>query len=151
LIGGHHAVNWSADGWAIVGALAAVLAAGFWFFDRFEKRLKDGDDRTPRLRAARALTAPSAWRAYVGALRRGLGALDRWMGERSEWARGFGWCLGLAFAYPAAILLVFWLFGGSAAVGEVELLPPPEACPLARASFSSSSWRGAPRLEPLCA
>ena len=133
-------VDWSANGWTIVGLVISVLGAAFsggvyWNRDNFKRRLKD--EPAIRFDAAKALTAPKPWDMYLGALEGALDTLTSWMGERARlvpkggsrgaWGKSANWCFVLAMIYPFVFLLTSWLFGGTGTIGEVEFLPPPEA------------------------
>jgi hypothetical protein len=134
---GIYIVDWSANGWTIIGLAIAFVGsilsgAGYWHFSRFEARLNNADDRHTRRRAAQALTAPGPWTAYLNTLSSGLDTLDRWMGRRTslkiwasdsgEWTNGICWSLTIALVYPPVLLLISWIAGTSPDVGMHNLL-----------------------------
>ena len=133
-------MDWTANGWTIIGLIVAVLGAafsggGYRWTDQYKARLEN--ESTIRDKAAKALTAPGPLALYLRTLEAALDTLTRWMGkrvrlfpgdgERGDWGKSAGWCFTLAMIYPFIFLLVAWLFGGTGTVGEVEFLPPPES------------------------
>ncbi len=117
-------MDWSANGWTIVGLVISVLGAAFsgsvyWNRDNFKRRLRD--EAAIRFDAAKALTAPKPWDMYLGALGGALDRLTSWMGKRArlapkdgsrgEWGKSANWCFILAMIYPFVFLLTSWLFG----------------------------------------
>ena len=145
---GNYSVDWSANGWAIVGLIVGAVGAAFsggvyWHLDDFKKRLRD--EQAIRLDAAKALKAPKPWNAYLQTLETALDTVTRWMGRRArlrakggdhgDWGKSANWCFTLAMNYPLAFLLVSWLLGGTGTIGDVTFLPPPKDTPGLQRAF----------------
>lgn len=112
---------------AIVVAILGAVFSGAWFFgyQHYHRRLETSAGK--RLEAAQMLFAPSGWAYYLAWLRCILNSLDRWMGSLDEVGRLFSRCVMLAFVYPFVFLIISWLVGGSATIGNAELMPPTES------------------------
>ena len=74
---------------------------------------------------ARQLAHPRVIGLYHGWLVSTLDRLDRWMGRPGDWRRGLDWCFRAGLVYGYGFMLLAWVLGAPATLGELVLLPDP--------------------------
>jgi hypothetical protein len=109
--------------------LTTLLTYVFFYIPREERQLEINpahrEHRADQLKQPRWVTLYCAW------LTAALDRLDCWMGPPNAWAQGFQWCLITGLVYSFGFMLLAWLFGASATIGEMTLLPDLAGVPLA--------------------
>ncbi len=113
-------LDWLQSYWGAVVAIVAFLIALKTLVEYCQKEL----EKHAPLRdwVGRWLVVPSYHDAYRDWLGRQLDRLRARMG--GLWSgTALAWCLAIAFAYPAALLLLSYGLGGPGTVGNTEFLP----------------------------
>ncbi len=113
-------LDWLQSYWGAVVALVAFLGGLIGIAVYLEGQI----EKHAPLRdwIAKWLVVPSYHDAYRDWLGRRLEGLQLWMG--GFWSgTAFARCLAIAFAYPAALLLISYGLGGPGTVGTTEFLP----------------------------
>jgi hypothetical protein len=113
-------LDWLQSYWGAVVPVVAILGGLRGLAEKLEQKI----ERHEPLRAwiARALVIPSWHDRYIEWLGRQLDRLQAGMGGLWS-ARAFSRCFAIALAYPAALMLASYGFGGPGGVGTTVFLP----------------------------